>query len=945
MGTSRKLYRNVGPTRLAEAVLRLSVRDGDVRAGLLGDLQEEYARLFQQGAGPARPWLWYLFAALGLSRRFLFHFVSGKGMRGPMHFSLRKAKARGPMLETVWQDLRYGGRQLLRNPGVTALAVITLALGIGANAAIFSVIDAVLDGPVSYYEPERLVQIFEQYPVQRPDLRNPLGAGWPWTSRANFLDYAAQNHVFEYLAATSLDHYVLDGASTITRGLGVSQDFLPMLGAEFQLGRGFSPDPLPPAVPPEQVAEMEVILTHGFWQRQFGGNPKILGQVLKFHHWWRRRPAVNLIVVGVLAPDFQAPTYLHLTGLHIREAGMLLPLGSTRQRWDNRTLYQLDVLGRLAQGVSLEQAQANLDVIAAGIAERHPETNTGYSAVLVPHQSLPRRLYGPAMVLLQGVVGFVLLIACVNVASLLLARSAAREGEFAVRVSLGAGRKRIVRQLLTESCLLGGLAGAAALLVAYWGTAALTSLFPGNVVGLANAAINWEVVAFTGAVSIGTVMLFGMAPAVAGSRTDVSAALKESGRRSMARTGRLLRGLVVSQVALTLMLLVGAGLLINSFVRLASVDPGFDHANVLAVDVTLPPWRIGKYQGPTQVTALYREVRARVQAVPGVQSVGGINYPPLDLIEHTTPVTILDRPQATFEENLRADFRYASPGYFRTMGIPVLRGRTFTEQDEPVVDRPQLAAAVVSQAMARQLWPGEDPLGKNFYWGQNDLEDGEWDNRYPPSPLFTVVGVVGDVKTLGLDMTPQPQLYSTAHWSTKNQTLVVRTAEDPGILADAVRTAILSVDENELSATLGTMNSVVSQALSRPRFYMAMVGCLAAVALVLVVAGLYGVISYLVSRRTHEFGLRMALGAQPGSLLGLVVRQGMTLVGAGVVLGLVGAMMLTRFLSGYLFGIGPLDPITFVLVALLMAVVALAANAIPARRASRVDPMIALRVE
>ncbi len=705
----------------------------------------------------ARGRLRYLQFLLAELRGLLSQAVRERLTRGSVQPSggplMRGGPRKGGATDGWIQDLRYGWRQLLRTPGVSALAVLTLALGIGANSTIFSVVDAVMDRPVPYHEPDRLVHIFEQYPVQRPDMPSAWGLGTPRVSAGDFLDYSALNNTFEYLAAIWLDHYVLDGTSTITRGLGVSEDFLPMLGAQFQLGRSFSPDPLPPPGGPAELAELvdfEVILTHGFWQRQFGGDPEILGKTLRFHHWWGRRPVVNLEVVGVLTPDFQAPPSLGTTGLRLIALDMLVPLGWARVNWNARSLYTLDVIGRLHRGVALEQAQADLDGIAAGIAETHPETNTGYQATLVPLQSLPRRLYGSGIALLMGVVVSVLLIACVNVATLLLARSVVREGEFAVRASLGAGRARIFRQLLTESGLLGALAGVAALFVAYFGTAVLTSLFPGNVPGLADAAVNWRVLAFTGAASLLTVMLFGVAPALWGSRTDVGQTLKRSGGGSVTKASVLLRGLVVSQVALALTLLIGAGLLINSFARLASVDPGFDHGGVLAVDVRLPPWRLGEYQSRAQITALYREITARVGAVPGVRSVSSVGAPPLNLREGPWPITIQDRPRATFEENLRADFRYAGPGYFRTMGIPVVRGREFTEQDDDdAAERPAAAPAVVSEAMGRQFWPGKDPLGKIFHWGQNDVEAGASDNRYPPSPRFTVVGVVGDVKTLG----------------------------------------------------------------------------------------------------------------------------------------------------------------------------------------------------
>jgi putative ABC transport system permease protein len=845
------------------------------------------------------------------------------------------------------QDVRYGWRQLLRTPAVSALAVLTLALGIGANAAIFSVVDAVMDRPVPYDEPDRLVHIFEQYPLQRPEMQYALGPGGPRVSAGDFLDYSALNSTFEYLAAMYLDNYVLDGTSKITRVRGVSQDFLPMLGVQLQLGRGFSPDPLPPPVFLAQVPEVEVILTHRFWQGQFGGDPEIIGKAWTYHHWWPRRPLVDLRVVGVLAPGFQAPPRLQETaGLQLVGPDMLMPLGRSWVVWDSRDLYSVNVTGRLHRGVSVEQAQADLDGIASGIAEAHPETNAGYQAVLVRQESLPRRLYGPAIALLMGVVGAVLLIACVNVATLLLARSVVREGEFAVRASLGAGRVRIFRQLLMEAGLLGALAGAAALSVTYFGTAVLTSLFPANVLGLADAAVNWRVVAFTGAASMLTVMLFAVVPALWGSRTDVGQTLKKSGGGSVTKASGLLRGLVVSQVALALTLLIGAGLLINSFARLASVDTGFDHDGVLTVDVRLPPWQLGEYQSWAQITALYREITARVGAVPGVRSVSSVGAPPLNLSDDRWPITIQDRPSATFEENLRADFRYASPGYFRTMGIPVIRGREFTDQDDGGVERPAAAPAVVSEAMARQFWPGKDPLGKIFYWGRSDLEAGESDNRYPPSPQFTVVGIVGDVKTLGLDMPPRPQVYSTAFvYQSKDRTVMVRTAGDPLKVADAVRRAVLSVDENDLTLTLSTMDSKISTALDRPRFYVAMASTLATVALILVVTGLYGVVSYLMSRRTHEFGLRIAMGARPDHLLKMVMGKGVMLVAAGVALGLVGAVILTRFLSAYLFGISPLDPITFVVVAAVLAGVALMANAVPAQRASRVDPIIALRAD
>jgi putative ABC transport system permease protein len=457
----------------------------------------------------------------------------------------------------------------------------------------------------------------------------------------------------------------------------------------------------------------DVILTHEFWQRQFGSDPEIIGKTLRFHHWWARRPLINLEVVGVLTPDFQEPPRVHPTaGFQLVEPDMLVPIGSTRLNWSARGLYQLSVVGRLRRGVSVEQAQADMDGIAAGIAEAHPETNTGYQVTLVPQESLPRRLYGSGIALLMGVVVSVLLIPCVNVATLLLARSVVREGEFAVRASLGAGRARIFRQLLIEAGLLGTIAGVVALSVAYFGTAVLTALFPANVLGLADAAVNWRVVAFTGTASLLTVMLFGVVPAMWGSRTDVGQTLKKGGGGSVTKASGLLRGLIVSQVALALTLLIGAGLLINSFAHLVSVDPGLDYDDVLAVEVRLPPWRLGEYQSWPQITALYREITARVETVPGVRSVSSVGAPPLNLRDDRWPITIQDRPAATFEENLRADFRYASPGYFRTMGIPIVRGRGFRATDDDGIDRPAAAPAVVSEAMARQFWLGKDPLGK-----------------------------------------------------------------------------------------------------------------------------------------------------------------------------------------------------------------------------------------
>jgi putative ABC transport system permease protein len=808
-------------------------------------------------------------------------------------------------LETLWQDVRFGGRMLIKNPTFTIVAVLALALGIGANSAIFSVVNTVLLRPLPYKEPDRLMTVWEDnsrhgYPRDTP-------------AAANFIDWRDQNQVFEGMAAMAELSFNLTGGGEPERidGRRVSANLFPLLGVEPQLGRAFLSEEDRPG------AQRVVIMSHGLWQRRFGSDQNIIGRPLTLN-------GESYTVVGVMPPQFQFPT---------RGDELWVPIAFDSREAANRGRHYLEVVARLKSGVTPQQAQAEMNTIAARLQQQYPEQNTGLGAAVVPlHEQVVGDIK-PALLVLLGAVGFVLLVACANVANLLLARAAVRQKEIATRIALGASRLRLMRQFLTESILLAVLGGGLGLLLSLWGVNLLKAFIPENISQAKAVTIDARVLGFTLLVSLLTGLIFGLAPAVQASNLNLNETLKEGGRDSAAGSrGNRIRGLlVVAEVAVSLVLLIGAGLLINSFLRLRNVDPGFRADNLLTMRIVLSAQ---KYPDRERRAVFYDELLRRVESLPGVKSAAVANWIPLVSQGDSIGVTIEGRPAPAPGQANIVVTRVVSPHYFETMGIQLLRGRQFAEQDR--VDSPPVA--VISETMARRYWPGEDPTGKRIAPGRPESAD-DW---------VTVVGVMKDVRQFELNADPKPQMYLSYEqgWSFFAPShLVVRTEAEPRSLAATVRGAVWSIDKDQPVSNISTMEDVLSESIARQRFSMLLLGIFAAVALLLAAVGLYGVMSYSVAQRTHEIGIRMALGAQTRDVLKLAVGQGLKLVLIGVVLGLVAAFILTRVLASLLYGVSATDPITFITISLVLISVALLASYIPARRATKVDPLIALRYE
>jgi predicted permease len=806
----------------------------------------------------------------------------------------------GHQLETLWQDLRYALRMLLKNPVITLIAVFTLALGIGANTAIFSVVNVVLLNPVPYYEPQRLVAVTEAQD------------GRPGGAHANsYLFWQAQSQAFEHLFAYERGSYDLtgQGAPESLESLSVTANVFPALGLAPQLGRAFTPEEDRPE------AEPVALLGHALWQRRFGGDPAIVGNTLTLDGQSRT-------IIGIMPPRSRSL-------LALERADVWLPLAiNVKEERQNRDR-PLTVIGRLKPGYSVEQAHAEVNLIMRRLVLATPGImNT--EAIATP---LSERLAGNlrhGLLALFGAVGLVLLIACINVANLLLGRAAMRQKEMAIRAAMGAGRGRLVRQMLTESLLLSLLGGAAGLLSAVLGVRAWTALTSFGLRSIRESSIDGTVLGFTFLAALLTGLAAGLVPALQSSRIDLNEALKEGARQAATLRrrwlGRVSPALVIGEVALALVVLIGAGLLINSYLRVLAVDPGYDPKNLLALGVRLDD---AKYPvGSPQAQAFYRDVLTRVNAIPGVKAVAaaigaGI---PFTGSRCTTLLIIEGRPPALAEQRPQVECTYISPDFFRAMGIPMRAGRNFTDQD----DEKAPWVVIINQALARRYFPGEDPLGKRILFGS--------------SPR-TIVGVVGDVKRFGLEAEAPPEFYSPypqRRFPGGGMFLAVRTAADPLDLAAAVRQQI---HELEPTSDVRTREQQLAETLAPRRVQMLLFGVFAAVALALAAVGVYGVISYSISRRTHEIGIRMALGARPRDVLLLVVRQGMTLALAGVFIGLAAALAVTRVLKGLLFDLSVTDPPTFTLIAVLLLGVAFLACYLPARGATKVDPMIALRRE
>ncbi|HJT27073.1 MAG TPA: ABC transporter permease [Pyrinomonadaceae bacterium] len=802
-------------------------------------------------------------------------------------------------------DIRYGFRSLLKRPGATAVALVTLALGIGVNTAIFSAVDSILLRPLPFKDPERIVSVWEQTPS--------LGIQQNQAAPANFFDLRNQNQSFEALGAYGPLDINLTGAGDPERlnGQLVTANVFSILGVAPALGRTFLANEDQPG------QEHVVVLSDALWQRRFNRDPSIINRNIALN-------GETFTVVGVMPRGFFFP---------LRETELWVPWAMEPDQASGRGDHYLTLVGRLKTGVSIERANADLAAIGQRLAGEYPRTNEGLGFIA---RSLHKDYVGDLrlpMLILFGAVGLVLLIACANVANLLLAQATTRRKEIAIRIALGARRWTIVRQMLVESLLLASGGGLLGVLGAFWGVEALTKFLPESLSKLQGVSIDARVLLFTLGVSVLTAIVFGGVPALLTSRTTPGATLSDVARDMAGGTsGRNVRRLlVVSEVALAVVLLVSAGLLIRSFQLLRQVEPGFNPENALTMRMVLP---FPKYAKKETRSAFYDEVLRQVKETRGVEAAGMITFMPLSFSGMNFSFSVEGRA-APSDMNLPfALFRVVSPDYFRAMGIPLLRGRYFEAQDSPDTT----PVTLINRRLAEQYWPGEDAIGKRIKVGPADS----------PNAWLTVVGVVGDVRQTGLHEQKLdfyvPYMQERRSFMAPRD-LVVRTKADPAVIAAAVRKAVWSVDKDQPVSNVRTVNDVFSAAISQERFQALMLGLSAALALVLACVGLYGVISYSVVQRTHEIGVRMALGAQPVDVLSLVIRQGMSLTFVGLVVGIVAGTFVTRVLTDMLFGVTPRDPLTFAGVPVLLLVVAFLACYIPARRATRIDPLIALRYE
>jgi putative ABC transport system permease protein len=810
-------------------------------------------------------------------------------------------------LEHFVQDLRYGARSLLRTPGFTAVAVIALALGIGANTAIFSVVNAVLLRPLAYKDADRLFTILH-------DGSDPVAV-------ANYLDWRDQSRSFEAMGAAEYWSPNLSDTDSPEHlvGLRVTQSLLPMLGIGPLLGRVFVPGE------DRKGAEHEVVLSYRLWQRRFSGDRNVLGKLMTLD-------GEGYTVVGVMPQEFKfAPFWATRAELWAPQA--------FGDRVHNRGGNSLRIFARLKRGITLTEARAEIAGITGRLEQQFPGTNRG--VVVTPlKENVVGKIEAPLLLLL-GAVGFVLLIACANVAHMLLARTSDRQREIAVRTALGADRARVIRQFLTENLLLAAVGGSAGLVLAVWGTKALVTLSPAYLPRVDTVAIDARVVLFLLGVTMLTAVVFGMAPATHAAAGNLSAALKEGGRGGSDGVGRnrLRSFLVASEFALAFMLLMGAGLMIRSFSALQSVDPGFNPHNVLSMVVSVAGSQEAE---PNRREIFYRQLLQQVRAMPGVKSAGGINHLPLAGDLWGWPFTIEGRPKPRPGESPAAVYRIVMPGYFQTMRLPLLRGRAITDND----DARAPGVVIINERAANEYWPGEDPIGKRVTFDD--------DKRNPPTWL-TVIGVAKNAKQEDWAAKPYPEVYlaalqnrdflgdGDAHMA--YLTLVVRTAGDPADAAGAVKQTVWAFDRNLPISEVLTMDRVVADANAQPRFETLLLGVFAAVALLLAAVGIYGVMSYSVSRRTHEIGIRISLGASRTEVLWMVLRQGMAQALAGTAAGVAGALVLSRLMAKMLYGVRPTDPVTFGGVAMVLGLAALLATCVPARTATRIEPMVALRNE
>ena len=801
-------------------------------------------------------------------------------------------------MATLLQDIRYALRALRKSPGFTLIAILTLALGIGANTALFSVVDAVLLRPLPFKNASRLVWGWGNCPLCEHGAVSP----------SDFLDYRSQTQSFEHYGARSVGDSLFNLTGTDKpvqiNGSMITAGYFDGLGVQPRYGRVFTPAD-------EKTSDPEVvILSHHFWQDRFGGNPNVIGQSIALDGKART-------IVGVLANDIPVLT----------QADLWFPAPFENPGMQSRRSHFLRPIGLLKSGVTISQAQAELDTIAARLATQFPETNRGWNQKLEPLHSVVVGNVRPAFFVLIGAVALVLLIACANIASLILARNTVRRREIAIRRALGAGRFRLVRQLLTESLILALAGGVAGIFVATAGVDILKQLGPQSLPRLDEANVNSVVLAFTFAIAIFTGLLFGLGPALKASRRDLTQSLKEGGSSGDSRAKhRAHNTLIVAEVALSLVVLIASGLLLNSFWRLMRAPLGFDPANVLTTEISLLS---PTYDDRQRRESFFRDLQEPIQSAPGAAAAGFISELPLSGEGNDTFFTIIERPPANPNDNADEDFRVIDGDYFGAMRIPLLAGRAFEHQD--VSEDRQVM--VINEPFAQKYFPHESAIGKHV-----KLFEGK-----PQFATREIVGIVGGNKSFALEESLRPEMFIPGSHLRMN--VVVRGAGNPALLAAAVRQSLRQIDPDQATSTFRTMADVVSSSAANDRFNTLLLGAFAAIALLLTAAGIFGVLSYLVTQRTREIGLRMALGAQPADVLRVIVGHGLRLVLLGLCIGLAGAFVVTRWMSSVLFGVTPTDPLTFTVVAFVLGTVAFLASYIPARRAMRVDPIVALRHE
>jgi putative ABC transport system permease protein len=807
-------------------------------------------------------------------------------------------------METLFQDIRFGVRMLAKNRAFTVVALLTLALGIGANTAIFSVVNGIVFRPLPFATPQQLVGVWTR------DLKRP-GSQYP-ASLPTFRDWQQQSHLLQGLAAYAFNRFHVSGSEgpDETRGVFATTNFFDLLGVKPVIGR---------VLQAADERERVVVIGDALWRRRFHADQNVIGRTVNLN-------AEAFTIIGVMPPSFRFPTPDIELWSSLAPMYQTNPQASVGDWLNNRSLRGYRIVGRLQPGIGVEQAQAEMNTIAERLAQQYPESNAGTGVVLVPLRTQIVGDYQKALLVLLAAVGFILLIACANVANLTMARTAARDREMAIRRAMGAGRLRLFRQLLTENLLLSTLGGGVGLLLATWGVQFLLGAAPKDIPRLEAVSVDRTALLFTLLASLVTGLLFGLAPAWHARKLSLNESLRSRGRglAGLARVKRLRSLLVMTEIALAVVLLIGAGLMLKSLQRLTEVDPGFPPDKLLTMSVAL---QFARYPDPARQVAFFSQVLQRIRSLPGVAAAGACTSLPPSYIQQATGFTIEGRTPEPGSQPPTALYLPATPGFLEALAVPLLRGRSIAETD----DARAPGVVVINQTLASRFFPNEDPLGRRV------TLDGV---------LRTVVGVVGDAKYQGLGVEAGPQAYVPhAQSPYPGMRLIVRTTVEPTSLIPSVRASIAAIDSEEGPSRFATMGDLLGESVAQPRFNTFLIGLFAALAFVLSAIGIYGVINYDVTQRTAEIGVRMALGAQARDVLLLIVRQGLLLTLGGLMGGLAGALLLTRFLAGLLFEIKPTDPVTYALVASLLGLVALLACLIPARRAAKVDPLVALRYE